>query len=242
MRDKKELEILADRALHPENHKGNRLSDVILGGQDGLVNVLGVLLGVAAASQDVRIVVAAGLAATFAESISMAAVAYTSKLSEYEFYASEMKREQDEMRNKPELEKEEIRQIYREKGFKGQLLEEVVKVITADKKIWLETMMSDELRLSKMERGRPLKASFVVGFSALLGSLIPLVPFFFTAIQPAIYISIMISALTLFAGGAVKASMTVGKWTRSGIQMAVIGMVSALAGYGVGLLFQVPGI
>lgn len=242
MREKKELEALVYNALHSETHKGNRLSDVILGGQDGIVNVLGVLLGVAAASQDVRIVLAAGLAATFAESISMAAVAYTSKLSELEFYVSEMKREQDEIKRKPEMEKEEIRQIYREKGFNGHLLEEIVKVITSDRKVWLETMMSDELKLSKMDEGRPLKSSFVVGISAVVGSLIPLVPFFFTSIQPAVYISLAVSGLTLFAVGAVKASITVGSWPRSGLQMAVIGMVSALAGYGIGLLFQVSAI
>jgi len=54
--------------------QGNTLSDMILGGQDGLVNVLGVILGVAAASGNMRIIIAGGLAATFAESISMAAV------------------------------------------------------------------------------------------------------------------------------------------------------------------------
>lgn len=225
-------------SLHQENHKGNRLSDIILGGQDGLVNVLGVLLGVAAASQETRIVIAAGLAATFAESISMAAVAYTSKLSEYEYYLSEMRREREEIREKPEVEREEIRQIYREKGFEGHLLEEIVRVITSNKKIWLETMMSDELKLSRMDRARPLKSAALVGISALVGSLIPLVPFFFATIQASIYISILVSALTLFIVGAVKASMTVGKKTRSGLQMAIIGIVSALAGYCIGLLFR----
>ncbi|HZY44053.1 MAG TPA: VIT1/CCC1 transporter family protein, partial [Anaerolineae bacterium] len=69
------------------------LSDVILGGQDGLVNVLGVILGVAAASSDPRIVIAAGLAATFAESISMGAVAYTTTMADRDFYLSEIERE-----------------------------------------------------------------------------------------------------------------------------------------------------
>src|SRR5574341_685816 len=76
----------------PHRHE-SRLADVILGGQDGLVNVLGVILGVAAATQDARIVIAAGMAATFAESISMGAVAYTSKLAEHDLYHSERERE-----------------------------------------------------------------------------------------------------------------------------------------------------
>jgi len=219
-------------------HKSNCLSDIILGGQDGLVNVLGVLLGVAAAAQETRIVIAAGLAATFAESISMAAVAYTSKLSEYEYYLSELRRERKDISVKPEEEREEIREIYRKKGFEGQLLDEIVKVITASEKIWLETMMSDELRLAEIDRFRPLQSAVLVGLSALLGSFIPLVPFFFVSIQASVFISILVSALALFIIGAVKASMTVGRQVRSGLQMAIIGIVSALAGYGVGLLFQ----
>jgi len=220
-----------------ENHKGNRLSEVILGGQDGLVNVLGVILGVAAASHDTRIVLAGGLAATFAESISMAAVAYTSKLAERDFYFSELAREKREIKEVPHLEVEEIRQIYREKGFKGKLLEQIVKVITSNEKVWLDTMMSDELKLSPVEDKRPLTAAGVVGFSAIVGSLIPLWPFFFLPVQTGIYTSMGISAIALFFFGVMKAKMTVGSLGKTGLQMALIGMVSALAGYAVGLLF-----
>src|SRR5512141_1884847 len=103
----------------PHRHE-SRLSDIILGGQDGLVNVLGVILGVAAATQDARIVIAAGLAATFAESISMGAVAYTSKLAEHDLYHSEHEREHRHIHLAPDVEIEEIRDIYRQKGFDGE--------------------------------------------------------------------------------------------------------------------------
>jgi len=103
------------------------LADVILGGQDGLVNVLGVILGVAAASGDQRIIIAAGLAATFAESVSMGAVAFTSMRARRDFYEAELAREKREMVEVPEVETEEIREIYRKKGFKGKLLEQIVE-------------------------------------------------------------------------------------------------------------------
>ena len=79
---------------HPEDDRdrhrqASALSDIILGGQDGLVNVLGVILGVAAATNDPHIVLVAGLAATFAESVSMGAVAYTSTMADADFYESE---------------------------------------------------------------------------------------------------------------------------------------------------------
>jgi len=226
--------------LSGENHKSNRLSDVILGGQDGLVNVLGVILGVAAASQDTRIVLAGGLAATFAESISMAAVAYTSKAAERDFYSSELAREKREIKEIPQMEEDEIREIYRRKGFHGKLLEKIVRVITSNEKVWLETMMSDELKLSPVEKKRPYSAALIVGFSAIIGSLVPLMPFFFLKVQEGIYTSMFVSAIVLFLVGVIKAKLTIGGWGRSGLEMAVIGIVSALAGYGVGLLFTAP--
>lgn len=69
--------------LEELKHRQLDLRDIILGGQDGLVNVLGIVLGVAAASGDSRIVLAAGMTATFAESFSMAAVAYTSSVARF---------------------------------------------------------------------------------------------------------------------------------------------------------------
>jgi len=81
---------------------GSWLRDIILGGQDGLVNVLGIVLGATAAGADPRILVAAALAATFAESLSMGAVAYTSRLAERDHYLSELQRELREIRECPE--------------------------------------------------------------------------------------------------------------------------------------------
>src|SRR5258708_2771748 len=93
-----------------ENHKKeNPLRDVILGGQDGLVNALGIILGVIAATSDVKILIATVLAATCAESLSMGAVAYTSALSQRDFYESEKKKEKVEIEKSPEMEREEIR-------------------------------------------------------------------------------------------------------------------------------------
>lgn len=225
---------------HEQHTKEFKLADVILGGQDGLVNVLGVILGVAAASSNSRLVLAAGLAATFAESISMAAVAYTSKLSEADHYDSELKRENLEVDEKPKVEEEEVRQIYKRRGFEGQLLEDVVKKITSSRKVWLEVMMGEELGLEKVDRKKVLASSILVGGSAVVGSLIPLAPFIFLPIFESSAISVATAALTLLIVGAYKAKVTIGKPLRSGIEMAVIGTVSALAGYVVGLIFKVP--
>lgn len=234
-------EAIAASLTHPELHKKDfDLADIILGGQDGLVNVLGVILGVAAASGDMRIVIVGGLAATFAESISMAAVAYTSTLSEADHYSSELAREKWEMEHLPKQEEEEIRQLYLQRGFKGKLLEDTVKTIVADKKVWLEVMMGEELKLNPVNSKTALRSSFVVGISAITGSFIPLLPFFFLDLKTSIFVSIIVAAITLFIVGAYKAKITVGVPTKSGLEMAIIGTASALVGYLIGSLFKVP--
>ena len=127
---------------HTDPHKGDSgLSDFILGAQDGLVNVLGVVLGIAAATNDARVVLVAGLATAFAESISMGAVAYTTTLADADLYQSEREREYRHIQETPNLEIKEIRDIYLSKGFKGELLEHIVETITANKDVWVAVMM-----------------------------------------------------------------------------------------------------
>lgn len=226
---------------HSEDHVTSfNLPEIILGGQDGLVNVLGVILGVAAATVSAKIVIVAGLAATFAESISMAAVAYTSKLTEADYYQSELERERWEINNVPEGEREEIRALYENYGFKGKVLDEIVDKITSNKDVWLKVMMEQELKLEKVDRSQALPSALVVGTSALIGSFIPLTPFFFLPVNTAIYTSLIVSAITLFAVGYYKAKQTLGRQLlKQAIEMAVIGMLSAAVGYAVGAIFKI---
>jgi VIT1/CCC1 family predicted Fe2+/Mn2+ transporter len=223
---------------HRSSGTGSTLRDVILGGQDGLVNVLGIILAVATAVSDPRLVIVAGLAATFAESISMAAVAYTSMKAARDFYKSEEAKEKWEMENKPEAEVEEIRVIYKAKGFKGRILSDIVKKITSNKKMWLDIMMKEELNLTR-EEGNPLKNAATVGIAAMIGSLVPLAPFLFMNVQNAITGSVVLSVIVLFVSGYVKGKLTTGKNLRSGVEMAIIGMAAAFIGYAIGAILGV---
>lgn len=237
-------EIIADDLkyhLRGDPHsQASSLSDVILGGQDGLVNVLGVILGVAAATHDPRIVFVAGLAAAFAESVSMGAVAYTSTLADADFYESERNREYRHIRQVPHLERSEIQKIYKNKGFEGELLERIVDTITGNEDVWVAVMMAEEHQLQPTNRRQAVRAAIVVGLSAIIGSLIPLVPFAFFSVDASMLISVAITALVLFGVGAYKAQKTVGHPGKSGLEMAIIGTISALVGYAIGLLFKVP--
>ena len=226
----------AQRHIDKEQGKGKGalLSDVILGGQDGLVNVLGIVLGVASATNDRFIVLIAGLVATFAESVSMAAVAYASARAEEDHYNKELANEKWEMKNLPEVETEEIRLIYMKKGYRGRQLEQMVKNTCSNDEMWLHMMMTDELGLTPPEAAAPLRAAVIVGVSALVGSLLPLIPFIFLPVADALIPSLIFSTLVLFGVGVYKARITVGNWFKSGIEMAAVGMVAALVGYLVG--------
>jgi VIT1/CCC1 family predicted Fe2+/Mn2+ transporter len=227
---------------HDPHHQGSSLSDIILGGQDGLVNVLGIALGVAAATQDGRIILAAGMAATFAESVSMAAVAYTSRRTDQAYYESERAREYRHLRLVPSVERDEIRRIYAGKGFQGEMLDRIVDTITADDDVWVGVMMTEELGLSQVDHRDSLRSALIVGVAAVIGALIPLSPFMLLPVPAAMATSLAVAAAALFAVGAWKARLTVGHPGRSGLEMALIGTVSALVGYAVGLAFRAPGV
>ncbi|RPI81214.1 MAG: hypothetical protein EHM41_21080 [Chloroflexi bacterium] len=226
--------------LQDPHRLGSALTDIILGGQDGLVNVLGVVLGVAAATGDPLIVLTAGLATTFAESISMGAVAYTSTLAQADQYESEREREHRHILQVPEVEREEIRLIFADKGYQGKELEEVVETVTANEDLWVAVMLAEEHRLSPTNRGEALRSALIVGLSAFIGSLIPLVPFLFLPVISAMWLAIAVTSLVLFGAGGYKARITIGRPVRSGFEMALIGTISALFGYLVGLLLKAP--
>jgi VIT1/CCC1 family predicted Fe2+/Mn2+ transporter len=194
------------------------------------------------ATNDPRIVLVAGLAATFAESVSMGAVAYTSTLADADFYESERAREYRHIQQVPKLERREIRDIYEGKGFRGDLLDRIVDTITANKDVWVAVMMAEEHQLAPTDRRQALRAALVVGFSAIVGSLIPLGPFAFLPVGISMLVSVIMTAMVLFVVGAYKARMTVGHPTKSGLEMAVIGTVSALVGYAVGALLKLPAV
>jgi VIT1/CCC1 family predicted Fe2+/Mn2+ transporter len=222
------------------HRQASSLSDVILGGQDGIVNVLGVILGVAAATFDARIVIVAGLAATFAESVSMAAVAFTSTVADSDFYQAERERERRHVEEVPHLEREKVRRIYAAKGFDGDLLEGIVAKITSDPDVWVNVMMAEEHHLTPTSRKAAAKSALVVGLAAMVGSLIPLLPFALLGVGASMIVSVVLTAAVLFGVGAYKAKVMVGNPGRSGLEMAVIGTLSALVGYAVGAILKLP--
>ncbi len=168
----------------------------------------------------------------------MGAVAYTSTLARRDHYLSEVEREKREMVELPDLERQEVREILERWDFHGPELEDMLQRIVSKPKAWLELMMSHELNLAPVDPTQARKSAVLVGFAAIVGSLIPLIPFLVigTNILLGIAISLGVSTAALFVIGWWKARTTVGRAGRSGVQMAVIGIASAFAGFGIAYL------
>jgi VIT1/CCC1 family predicted Fe2+/Mn2+ transporter len=211
------------------------LSDFILGSQDGLVNVLGILLGLVAAGTTSRIILIATLAALVAEAISMGAVAYTSTLSRRNLFLSEVERERREMREVPEMEREELRTILRAWEFEGDELEEMVRRIEARPKAWLDLMMAFELNLSEVGPHQPRNSGLIVLGATVVGSIIPLVPFVVgLPIPVATPISVIASGIALAGIGFYAARTTIGSPWAGAARIALIGLAAGFAGFLVG--------
>jgi vacuolar iron transporter family protein len=227
---------------HQEEHRQtNWLRDVILGGQDGLVNILGIILGVIAGGGSKTVLLATGFAAAFTESVSMGAVGYTSALSERDYYAAERAREEAEIDTTAEAERQEIRDIYAGKGFSGDLLDRVVDTITANRDAWLTTMMDEELHLQPVKSADILRSASLITLATLVGHLIPLLPFVWLPRSTALITAFILSAAVLFGVGTYSALTLVGDWRKKGLQMVVIGLGAAAIGFLIGRLFHAAG-
>jgi vacuolar iron transporter family protein len=229
-------------AVAEKHARQGLLSNFILGCQDGLVNVLGILLGLTAATTDLRLIYVAAFAALGAESISMGAVAYTSTLSRRKTYLKEVGRETNEMRDIPDDEREEVREVFRKWGYQGDELEHATDVIVKNPKAWLEFMMSFELGLEEVSKDEPRTSFMIVLGSTVFGSFIPLVPYIFSGGQVVTGAagSLVLSGVVLFFIGWYEARTTVGSLWRSGLQMAVIGLAAGVAGFLIGHFIGAP--
>jgi VIT1/CCC1 family predicted Fe2+/Mn2+ transporter len=178
----------------------------------------------------------------FADAISMAIGNYLSTKSEVEYINKEREREEWEIEHIPEGEINEIREIYRKKGFKGKDLERVVEVITSDKKVWVDTMMMQELGLTEADK-TPVKSGIATFIAFIISGCIPLIAFVLALFIPGLLnysflLSIILTASSLFVVGSMRSTITGTKWLISGIEMLLIGGLAAIVAYGVGYFLQ----
>ncbi|MEX0861363.1 VIT1/CCC1 transporter family protein [Nitrosopumilus sp.] len=213
--------------------------EFIYGSIDGAVTTFAIVAGVVGAGLSPGIILILGFANLFADGFSMAAANYQSSKARNEYIEMKRKQEEWEIDNLAEQEREEIREIYAKKGFKEELLEEVVKVITSKRKVWVDTMMKEELGLIEGDK-RPLDSSLSTFFGFNVIGLIPLIPFMILITigvdsnYDAFMYSTILVALAFFLVGSIKGKIVKKSKIKSGLFTLIIGGIAAVLAYSIG--------
>ena len=216
--------------------RGRAIREVIFGVNDGLITTLGFVAGVTGSIMDRRIIILAALAEMVAGAISMTSGAYISSKSQREFFQKEIARERWEIDVDPEHEKKEIREIYTKRGFTDDEIDIMIRRITSDKEQWLKFMLREELGLGDEAFENPIKIGLTMGASFLIGSIVPILPYFILDAHVALILATVSGVVALFALGAFKTRITKLSWVRSGMEMLLVGAGSAVVGYLLGLV------
>ncbi len=221
---------------HEEYHfkESNVVRDFVFGFGDGINTTLGIAAGVGGADVSSDIVILAALVGMFTGAKAMAVQNYLAVKSQHELLKSEISREKWEIENRSEDEEKEIREIYKLKGFLGKDLDMIVNKITSDKKVWLDTMLTEELNLNLDIIGTPLKSALVMFFAFLVGGMLPIAPFFLSSGSNALFLAIGISLVSSFVVGSIKSKIAKTNIIKGGLEMAGLGTGIALIGYGIG--------
>ena len=227
-------EVSEPRHIEPHLSESSGVRDLVFGFGDGINTSLGIAAGVGGADVSSNIIILAALVAMFTGAKAMAVQNYLAVKAQRELLKSEIAREEWEMEHKPEIERQEIEEIYRAKGFEGKDLEMIVNKITSDKKVWLDTMLTEELKLNVEILGSPLKSALRMFGSFLLGGILPILPFFFAHGYVPLLMAIGISLSTSFVVGAIKSRLAKTNIIKGGLEMAGLGTGIALIGFGIG--------
>jgi vacuolar iron transporter family protein len=225
-----ENQRVKDRAEKHKHIPGRGLiSSMALGISDGLVTNLSFLTGFGGAVAAMGLIRFAGLAAMLAGTVSMFFGGILAARSEHDLFNADAKREGYEIEHEPEEEWTELFELYKEKGLTDDEARMVVTRIASSKEKFLEDMLTNELHIHEANLENAINVGGVVGASFFVGSLVPLIPYyFFTVKAPAIYASLVLSLTFLFAVGVIKGRIANRSVWKSGLEMLFVGGAATL--------------
>ena len=219
-------------------HKSHSyVGDAVLGAIDGCVTTFAIVSGVVGAHLTPGIALVLGLANLCADGLSMAVSNYQKAASEAQRLAQARRIEARHIEDIPEGEREEIRQIFTQKGFRGAMLEDIVAVITQDRQRWIETMLTEEYGLP-LTGPVPLTAALVTFTGFFLAGCIPLIPFVLPLALPAptlFMVSACATGVTFMFIGVLKGHALERPRLRSGLETLLVGGSAAVLAYLVGV-------
>ncbi len=218
---------------HPHITGRGLISASALGLTDGLVTNLAFLSGFSGAVSSEPLIRFAGLAAMLAGTVSMFFGGVLSARSEHDLYKADSRREAYELEHETGEEKQEMKWIYMDKGLTEQEADTVVSRLLTNKDKFLEDMLANELHVHRHNLQNPFKLGAVIGLSFLVGSLVPLVPYYLVSKPSSVSLSVLLSLVFLFAAGEWKGRIVKRRPLRSGLETLLVGAVAA------GILFLI---
>ncbi len=232
-----------DSHLHPhkEHHltSSETLMDIVIGMSDGLTVPFALAAGLSGAVENVHVIVIAGIAEIAAGSIAMGLGGYLAGKTEQDHYNSELKREYEEIKEVPEIEKKEVKDFFAELGLSEDVQEKATLEIIKDDKRWVDFMMKHELGLEKPDPKRAGKSAFNIGVSYIVGGLVPLSPYFFVDDGiTGLKFSALLAIISLLIFGYFKSKLTGMNPFAGALKVAVIGAIAAGCAFAIAKLIQ----
>lgn len=216
------------------------IGDIVLGAVDGAVTTFAIVAGVAGANLSTTVAIVLGVANLLADGFSMAASNYLKAHADRQVIDRYRRMEEEHIRIIPDGEREEVRQIFAAKGFEGETLDEVVRVITDDHQRWVDTMLTEEWGLP-LETPPPLRAGLATFLAFLAAGLIPLLPLFLGTLLSAeqkFLASAACTAIAFFSIGMFRGKVVQQPLLIAGIETLAIGGGAATLAYLVGALLR----
>lgn len=225
--------------LAEERRSASVLSEIreaVFGAQDGLTSVLAVVSTVGGATGQPFAVLVAGFAATLAGIFSMAAGEYMSSKSQREIFQAQIASEAKEVEERPGEAEAEVAFMLEEEGLVPEAARRVARDLATSKHVLLKTMVEKELGLAVDDDANAVRGALVMGASFGLAALVPILPYLFVPVTTALWISVVLSGVMLFAMGALKSRWTGRHWVPSGLEIFGLGTFAGVAGYFFGTL------
>ncbi|MFH0853660.1 MAG: VIT1/CCC1 transporter family protein [bacterium] len=221
--------------IYHQKVSGRFLGDIIFGANDGLVTTFAVVAGAVGAQLSSTVIIIVGFANLLADGLSMGLGNYLGKKSELSYQISQRQKEKWEIKNFPEIEKHEIKAVFQRWGFQGNDLERAVDIITNNREAWIDIMMTEELGIVEDKDTQPKQHGLITFLSFAIAAFIPLIPYLIGLEGwAAFYISVTMTAITLFFVGAFRCRLSVIKFWKGGVEMLIIGGIASSAAYFIG--------